>query len=210
MAERERASVVYAAESLRAAGLPAPVVSVGSSPTAHFARDLTGVTEVRAGVFVFFDLVMAGIGVCQIDDIAMSVLSSGHRPPNREAARSSSMPAGWRLSRDLGTSSQSVDQGYGLVCDVNGVPYRRSHREEHESGARAARDSRRQLRAVARSAGRVRSCAFCRTTRARRRLSTPNTSCWMEIESAAAGRASPQAGSRHPRHDRPALSALSR
>jgi D-serine deaminase-like pyridoxal phosphate-dependent protein len=57
------------------------VISVGSSPTAHFARDLTGVTEVRAGVFVFFDLVMAGLGVCSLDDIALSVLTTviGHQ-----------------------------------------------------------------------------------------------------------------------------------
>ena len=32
--------------------------------------------------------------------------------------------AGWMaLSRDRGTASQSVDQGYGLVCDVDGNPY---------------------------------------------------------------------------------------
>jgi D-serine deaminase-like pyridoxal phosphate-dependent protein len=122
MAEQERASVVRAAGKLRAAALPCPVVSVGSSPTAHFARDLTGVTEVRAGVFVFFDLVMAGIGVCQIDDIAVSVLASviGHQPEKRQII----VDAGWMaLSRDRGTSGQRVDQGYGLVCDVNGAPY---------------------------------------------------------------------------------------
>jgi D-serine deaminase-like pyridoxal phosphate-dependent protein len=28
---------------------------------------LDGVTELRAGVYVFFDLVMAGIGVCAVD-----------------------------------------------------------------------------------------------------------------------------------------------
>jgi len=61
-AEAERAGVVSAANILREVGLPCPVVSVGSTPTAHNATDLTGVTEVRAGVFVFFDLVMAGIG----------------------------------------------------------------------------------------------------------------------------------------------------
>src|SRR3546814_3466581 len=49
-AEQERAAVVAAAAMLRDAGLPCPVVSVGSSPTAHFARNLDGVTEVRAGV----------------------------------------------------------------------------------------------------------------------------------------------------------------
>jgi D-serine deaminase-like pyridoxal phosphate-dependent protein len=81
MAERERAAAVICAQTLRAAGLPAPVVSVGSTPTAHFARDLTGVTEVRAGVFVFFDLVRAGLGVCSTDDLALSVLATviGHQ-----------------------------------------------------------------------------------------------------------------------------------
>jgi D-serine deaminase-like pyridoxal phosphate-dependent protein len=121
-AEQERAAAVQCAEALRAAGLPSPVVSVGSTPTAHFARDLTGVTEVRAGVFVFFDLVMAGIGVCTIDDIAVSVLASviGHQPAKRQIL----VDAGWMaLSRDRGTANQPVDQGYGLVCDVAGRPY---------------------------------------------------------------------------------------
>lgn len=120
-AERERAAVVDAATALRGAGLPCPVVSVGSTPTAHFARDLTGVTEVRAGVFVFFDLVMAGIGVCEIDDIALSVLTTviGHQPEKGWVL----VDAGWMaMSRDRGTAKQAVDQGYGLVCDVHGKP----------------------------------------------------------------------------------------
>ena len=32
--------------------------SVGSTQTAHAATDLTGVTELRAGVYDFFDLIM--------------------------------------------------------------------------------------------------------------------------------------------------------
>src|SRR5262249_60330180 len=44
-AEQERSGAVAAAEALRGAGLPCPQGSVGSTPTAHFARDLTGVTE---------------------------------------------------------------------------------------------------------------------------------------------------------------------
>ena len=118
-AEQERQAVVAAAESLRAAGLPCPVVSVGSTPTAHFARDLNGVTEVRAGVFVFFDLVMAGIGVCATADIALSVLATviGHQPERGWII----VDAGWMaMSRDRGTQTQAVDQGYGLVCDVEG------------------------------------------------------------------------------------------
>jgi D-serine deaminase-like pyridoxal phosphate-dependent protein len=121
-AEIERDSVVDAATVLRQAGLPCPVVSVGSTPTAHHAAELRGVTEVRAGVFVFFDLVMAGIGVCRVDDIALSVLATviGHQRDKGWIL----VDAGWMaMSQDRGTRRQSVDQGYGLVCDVAGVPY---------------------------------------------------------------------------------------
>lgn len=120
-AERERAAVVAAAGRLRAAGLPCPVVSVGSTPTAHFARDLSGATEVRAGVYVLFDLVMAGLEVCTTDDIALSVLTTviGHQKERGWTI----VDAGWMaMSRDRGTASQKVDQGYGLVCDLEGRP----------------------------------------------------------------------------------------
>lgn len=118
-AERERAAAVAAATSLRAAGFPCPVVSVGSTPTAFAARDLSGVTEVRAGNYMFFDLFQAGIGVCAIDDIAISVLTTviGQQ---RERERIF-VDAGWMaLSRDRGTAQQTVDHGYGVVCDIDG------------------------------------------------------------------------------------------
>lgn len=156
MAEQERAAAVRGATVLREAGLPCPVVSVGSTPTAHFATTLDGVTEVRAGVFAFFDLVMAGVGVCRPDDVAVSVLATviGHQ----RAKGWIIVDAGWMaLSRDRGTSRWSGggaagaastsavatdaggaadaaatddasafarDQGYGMVCDVDGRPYR--------------------------------------------------------------------------------------
>ncbi|MDO0938156.1 DSD1 family PLP-dependent enzyme [Streptomyces sp. DG2A-72] len=119
-AENERRCAVQAAEVLRAAGHEVPVVSVGSTPTAHFATDLTGVTEVRAGNFVFFDLVMAGIGVCSTSDLAMTVVTTviGHRPDKGWILTD----AGWMAtSRDRGTSRQRVDQGYGLVADLDGT-----------------------------------------------------------------------------------------
>jgi D-serine deaminase-like pyridoxal phosphate-dependent protein len=121
-AEAERAAAIRAAERLRQAGWPAPVVSVGSTPTAHAARNLDGVTEVRAGVFVFFDLVMAGIGVCSQDDIALSVLASVvDVAPGRNRII---VDAGWMaLSRDRGTAAQPIDQFYGIVCDLDGRPY---------------------------------------------------------------------------------------
>jgi D-serine deaminase-like pyridoxal phosphate-dependent protein len=119
MAEQERARCVRAAERLRAAGLPCEVVSVGSTPTALAARRLDGVTEVRAGVYVFHDLVMAGLGVCTNEDIALTVLTTviGHQRAKGWVL----VDAGWMaMSRDRGTATQALDQGYGLVCDEAG------------------------------------------------------------------------------------------
>ena len=121
VAERERAAVVACARALRDAGHASPVVSVGSTPTATFARSFEGVTEVRIGVYVFNDLVMAGLGVCAVEDIAISVLGSviGHQREKDWVLTD----AGWMaLSRDRGTANQSVDQGYGVVCDARGRP----------------------------------------------------------------------------------------
>ena len=71
---------------------------------------------------MFFDLVMAGIEVCALDDIALSVLTSviGHQADKGRIL----IDAGWMaLSRDRGTAAQEVDQGYGIVCDANGSVY---------------------------------------------------------------------------------------
>ena len=119
MAERERAAAVRAATRLRDAGFRCDTVSVGSTPTALYAERLDGVTEVRAGVHMFMDLVMAGIGVCSSDDIALSVLTTviGHQDEKGWIL----VDAGWMaLSRDRGTAAQAVDQGYGAVCDIDG------------------------------------------------------------------------------------------
>lgn len=121
LAQTERDKAVACAEVLRQYGLPCPIVSVGSTPTAFFSQDLSGVTEVRAGVFMLFDLYMAGLGVCSTRNIAISVLTSviGHQKQRGWVI----IDAGWMaLSRDRGTASQKVDQGYGLVCNVQGEP----------------------------------------------------------------------------------------
>lgn len=120
-ARQERDAAVSAARRLRTAGLQADIVSVGSTPTAHAATDLTGVTEVRAGNYVFFDLVMAGLGVCSFDDLALSVVVTviGHRPEHGRILTD----GGWMaMSRDRGTAAQAVDQGYGVVTDLAGRP----------------------------------------------------------------------------------------
>lgn len=121
VAARERSATLDAATRLAAAGYACRTVSIGSTPTALFGTNFSGITEVRAGVFVFFDLVMVGLCVCTLDEIALSVLCSviGHQPAKNQVL----IDAGWMaLSRDRGTASQRLDQGYGLVCGIDGRP----------------------------------------------------------------------------------------
>lgn len=122
MAEQERSLLLRAAQRLRQADIACAETSLGSTPTAWFGESLEGITEVRAGVYVFQDLVMAGLGVCSVGDIALSVLATviGHQRQRNWLI----IDAGWMaLSRDRGTAQQQVDHGYGLVCDVGGEPY---------------------------------------------------------------------------------------
>ncbi|WP_070886534.1 DSD1 family PLP-dependent enzyme [Pseudomonas sp. D1-3] len=119
LAEQERFTCVAAAQAIRAAGLPCPQVSVGSTPTALSALNLEGVTEVRAGVYVFFDLVMHNIGVCQPEEMALSVLTTiiGHQVEKGWVITDS----GWMaMSRDRGTQKQNRDFAYGQVCTIEG------------------------------------------------------------------------------------------
>lgn len=120
LAEQERNAAVAAANALRAAGHACPVVSVGSTPTALFCRDFSGITEVRAGVHVVQDLVMAGLGVCAVEDIALSVLCTVIGRRARDGALVTD--AGWTaLSRDAGLPGRFSDFGYGLVLDEDGA-----------------------------------------------------------------------------------------
>ncbi|MEM1190022.1 MAG: alanine racemase [Pseudomonadota bacterium] len=121
MARQERDRSLDAARRLRAAGLPCPVVSVGSTPTAFAIDDLSGISEVRAGVYSTFDLVMAGIGVCAPQDIALSVLVTvtGYQKDKQWIITD----GGWMaMSRDRGTADQEQDFGYGAVVDIDGKP----------------------------------------------------------------------------------------
>ncbi len=136
VAEAERAGAVTAAERLRAAGIGCPVVSVGSTPTATFARDLSGVTEMRPGVYMFYDLFQAGIGVCRMEDIALSVLASviGHRRRDNVLLIDAGALA---LSKDRSTAELPTDCGYGLVCEAESgrpIPGLRVHLVNQEHG----------------------------------------------------------------------------
>ena len=121
-AARERDRTVLSAQRLRTAGFPCPIVSIGSTPTATVATNLEGVTEVRAGVYVFHDLYQVGLGVAKLCDIALSVATTviGHQRDKGWLI----VDAGWMaMSRDRSTQRQTTDQGYGLVCSEYGEAF---------------------------------------------------------------------------------------
>lgn len=121
VATQERDAVVATAEILEADGLPCPIRSVGSTPTLTHARDLAGVTEARAGVFVFHDQHQVGLGSCQPDDIALTVAASVVAVHDDHAVIDA---GGLALSKDHSTASLGPDGdvGYGLVRSADGEP----------------------------------------------------------------------------------------
>jgi D-serine deaminase-like pyridoxal phosphate-dependent protein len=116
VAEQERQAVVGAAQKLRAAGLPCPIVSAGSTPTAVHSKNFTGLTEMRPGVYCFNDLDQACIGSCGTGDLALSVLASviGHYPHRNQVLIDAGALA---LSKDISAQEFQPKVGYGTVVD---------------------------------------------------------------------------------------------
>ncbi len=117
VAEEERRAVVDAAEALRASGIPCPIVSAGSTPTATWSRNFDGITEMRPGVYVFNDLDQALIGSCSPRDIALTVLASviGHYPHRNQLLIDAGALA---LSKDISAQEFQPDVGYGTIADA--------------------------------------------------------------------------------------------
>lgn len=120
VAEAERAAAAHSAHCLRERGITAEIVSVGSTPTVVFAESLHGVTEVRCGVYAFYDLDQYGRGVCGFHDIALSVLATviGHNHASNTVLIDA---GGLALSKDISANGFLNDAGYGYVCAVDSL-----------------------------------------------------------------------------------------
>ena len=120
IAAAEREAAVGAATRIRTAGLPCETVSIGSTPTVLFADHLAGVTEVRAGIYMVWDLAQLSRKVCREDDLAVSVLSSviGH---TRHAGTLILDAGALALSKDIGANRLLPDAGYGYLCDPHSM-----------------------------------------------------------------------------------------
>ena len=63
-------------EALKRARVEPAVVSGGSTPTAMRTHEITGVTEMRPGTYIFNDRTTSAIGACTVDDCALTVLAT--------------------------------------------------------------------------------------------------------------------------------------
>jgi D-serine deaminase-like pyridoxal phosphate-dependent protein len=120
IAASEREAAVHAAARARELGAPCDIVSVGSTPTVLHADHLDGITEVRAGIYMFWDLAQLSRKVCGEDEIAVSVLASviGH---NRQANALILDAGALALSKDISANKYLPGAGYGYVCDARTI-----------------------------------------------------------------------------------------
>jgi D-serine deaminase-like pyridoxal phosphate-dependent protein len=119
IARRERDALVELAARLRADGIDAPTLSVGSTPTMTHVDHLEGVDEARPGNYALFDAFQATLGSCGFDDCALTVLASVvHRD---RARRKVVLDAGAiALSKDRGPVEFDSSCGFGRVLDLEG------------------------------------------------------------------------------------------
>jgi D-serine deaminase-like pyridoxal phosphate-dependent protein len=69
----EGAIVVGVAEQLRERGIDVREVTAGGTISGHGVAEVAGITEVRAGTYVFNDLMQVGFGSAALDDLALSI-----------------------------------------------------------------------------------------------------------------------------------------
>lgn len=74
---RDEARILQAlAEATRARGVTVSELSVGSTPTARFIGETTGLSEMRPGNYVYYDRSQVALGSAQLEQCALTVLST--------------------------------------------------------------------------------------------------------------------------------------
>lgn len=118
VARQEREVMVELAAKLRAAGVPVPEVSIGSTPTMSLVENLEGVTEARPGNYVFYDAFQAAIGSCSLAECALSVLVKviGQYPDQNKLLINAGALA---LSKDGGPRHVDAECGYGVFYSLD-------------------------------------------------------------------------------------------
>jgi D-serine deaminase-like pyridoxal phosphate-dependent protein len=78
--------MVSLADRIREEGIDLEDVSLGSTPTAQYAAEVDGVTEIRPGTYVFYDRMQARLGACSLDECAATVVATVVSRPSEDLA----------------------------------------------------------------------------------------------------------------------------
>ena len=115
-------------DALERVGVPAPVVSGGSTPAAWRMHEVSGVTEVRPGTYVYNDRATAVLDACDWDDCALTVLATvvSTAVPGQAVIDAGSKA----LGREPLPAAPNADPGFGALADRPEVVVR-SMSEEH-------------------------------------------------------------------------------
>ena len=122
IANKEREDALASVKNIVNFNQPQPIISIGSTPTMLFASHLNDITEVRAGIYMFWDLAQASRGICKIEDIAITILASviGH---NHEKKKIIIDAGSLALSKDTSANKFMPEAGFGLICNQDtGIP----------------------------------------------------------------------------------------
>lgn len=127
IAKLEGQQIVDFAQHLRAEGTLCPVLSVGSTPTARYSGEVSGITELRVGNYAFNDMVQVALGTVTEDRCALSVLATVISCP--EADRAVIDAGSKALTTEQGAHGSQKVRGFGHVIGRTGTLARLS--EEH-------------------------------------------------------------------------------
>jgi len=104
------------------------VVSVGSTPTVKYSAFNPQVTEIRPGNYVFYDAIQVGLGVVDIHQCSLKVLTTVISKPSPERIV---VDAGSKtLALDRGAHGTELVQGFGIFLNYPNLVLERLS-EEH-------------------------------------------------------------------------------
>ena len=78
--------MVSLADRMREREIDIRDVSLGSTPTAKYAAEVEGVTEIRPGTYVFYDRMQARLGACSLEECAATVVCTVVSRPHEDLA----------------------------------------------------------------------------------------------------------------------------
>jgi D-serine deaminase-like pyridoxal phosphate-dependent protein len=122
-AGREEGQIlVDLAERLRADGVPVAEVTAGGTITGRGVAQVAGITEIRAGTYVFYDAMQVAYGAATLEEVAVSILTtvvSTRRPGWATVDAGSKTFSGDRaVVGNAMAGADAVARGVGIEADV--------------------------------------------------------------------------------------------